>query len=131
MKVMKTIFDPEEIALKKFVVRWRGYDTREVETFLRAVGVDFRRLIDYMAAADQPDTTGHELAEVRDEMSRLSSQLDRALASFKAGELTESAGQSGPTASNHHRPASSEITDMADLDWNAELRLLSGGSSRG
>ena len=45
---MKTIFDPEEIALKKFVIRWRGYDTREVETFLRAVAVDFRRLIDHL-----------------------------------------------------------------------------------
>ena len=46
---MKAIFDPEEIALKKFVIRWRGYDTREVETFLRAVAVDFRRLIDRVA----------------------------------------------------------------------------------
>ena len=44
-----TIFDPEEIALKRFVIRWRGYDTREVETFLRAVAVDFRRLIDRTA----------------------------------------------------------------------------------
>ena len=69
---MKAIFDPEEIALKKFVIRWRGYDTREVEAFLRAVAVDFRRLIGRVAEADvteadqadadPSDATGDELA---------------------------------------------------------------------
>ena len=49
---MKSGFDPEEIALKKFVIRWRGYDTREVEAFLRAVAVDFRQLVDRVADAD-------------------------------------------------------------------------------
>ena len=99
---MKTIFDPEEIALKKFVIRFRGYDTREVETFLRAVAVDFRRLIKYAAAVDQPDAAGPELSQVRDELNRLSSQLDRALADLDTVGSTES-----------------------------ELRLVAGGAGRG
>jgi DivIVA domain-containing protein len=122
---MKTIFDPEEIALKKFVVRWRGYDTREVETFLRAIAVDFRRLIDRAAAADQPATTGDDLAEVRDELSRLSSQLDRTLAGLEAAGFTEPAGRSESTASAH---PSASSTDPAGT---AELRLVCGGSAGG
>jgi DivIVA domain-containing protein len=115
---MKTIFDPEEIALKKFVIRWRGYDTREVETFLRAVAVDFRRLIDHVAAADQPAATGQDLAEVRDELNRLSSQLDRALAGLEAVDSTGIADVA-------------DVADIADRDWNAGLRLLSSESGRG
>ena len=128
---MKTIFDPEEIALKKFVIRWRGYDTREVETFLRAVAVDFRRLIDHLAAADQPEVTGQQVAEVRDELSRLSSQLDRALATVETDGWADSGGPSRPDSSSDHRPGSAGMADLADPDWNAELPLLSGGSARG
>jgi DivIVA domain-containing protein len=118
---MKTIFDPEKIALKKFVIRWRGYDTREVETFLRAVAVDFRRLIDHTAAADQPVATGQDLADVRAELGRLSSQLDRALAGLEAV---------GSTGSTDIADAA-DVADLADRDWNAELRLLASESGRG
>jgi DivIVA domain-containing protein len=128
---MRTIFEPEEIALKKFVIRWRGYDTREVETFLRAVAVDFRRLVDHLGAADQPDATGPEISGLRDELNRLSSQLDRALAGVDPFELTESGGHSGPGASSDPRPGSTEPADMTDPDWNSELGVLSGESSRG
>jgi DivIVA domain-containing protein len=128
---MKTIFDPDEIALKKFVVRWRGYDTREVETFLRAIAVDFRRLIDRAAAADQPATTGDDLAEVRDELSGLSSRLDRALAGLEAAGLTEPAGRSESTASVHHGASSTEPADAIDRAGTAELRLVCGGSAGG
>jgi DivIVA domain-containing protein len=122
---MKTIFGPEEIELKKFVIRWRGYDTREVETFLRAVAVDFRRLLDRTAAADQPATTGEQLAEVRGELNRLSSRLDRALAGLEA------AGSSEPAALSEHGAGSSEPADVIDADGKAELRLLCGGSGGG
>jgi DivIVA domain-containing protein len=128
---MKTIFDPEEIALKKFVVRWRGYDTREVETFLRAIAVDFRRLIDGAAAADQPATTGDDLAEVRDELSRLSSRLDRALAGLEAAGSTEPAGQGESTASAHHSALSTEPADETDPAATAGLHQVCGRSAGG
>ncbi len=121
---MKTIFDPEEIALKKFVIRWRGYDTREVEKFLRAVAVDFRRLTNRMAAADQPAATGQDLAGLRDELNRLTSQLDQAFAGLQAAESTDS-------VSSDLRPALTGIADGADRDWRGELRLVSSESSRG
>ena len=107
---MKAIFDPEEIALKKFVIRWRGYDTREVEAFLRAVAVDFRRLIGRVAEADvteadqadadPSDATGDGLARVRAELNQLSSQLDRALGFLGDLESIDSCGPSTPAASN-------------------------------
>ena len=101
---MKTIFEPDEIALKRFVVRWRGYDTREVETFLRAVAVDFRRLIEKAGAEnDDAVSTEEQLAGVRDELSRLSSRLDVAIAGL-------------------------ETAGVADPDGQAELRLAQGGS---
>jgi DivIVA domain-containing protein len=112
---MQAIFDPEEIALKKFVIRWRGYDTREVETYLRAVAVDFRRLLDHMAAADEPATTGEQFAEVRDELNRLSSRLDGALVGLGAGEFVEPANPGEPSASTE--PAG-----------KAELLFVCGGS---
>jgi DivIVA domain-containing protein len=98
-----TIFQPDEIAEKRFLTRWRGYDTREVERFLRVVAVDFRRLIDKTAARDQPDSTGEQLTEVRDELSRLSSRLDVAIAGLETA---------GPT----------------DAGRQAELALVRGGS---
>ena len=35
-------FAPDEIATKRFIVRARGYDRNEVESFLRAVAEDYR-----------------------------------------------------------------------------------------
>ena len=118
---MKAIFDPEEIALKKFVIRWRGYDTREVEAFLRAVAVDFRRLIGRVAEADvteadqadadPSDATGDALARVRAELNQLSSQLDRALGFLGDLESIDSGDPSRPAASSDRGagPADSPI----------------------
>jgi DivIVA domain-containing protein len=122
---MQAIFEPDEIALKTFVIRWRGYDTREVETFLRAVAVDFRRLLDHVAAADQQATPGDQFAEVRDELNRLSSRLDGALAGLEEGGLTEPVDPSEPAASTDHDAVS---TDSAG---NTELLLVCGGSGGG
>ncbi len=124
---MKSIFNPEEIELKKFVIRWRGYDTREVETFLRAVAVDFRRLIDRTAAADQPTSTGDDLAEVRDELNRLSSRLDRTLAGLEGGLIEEFAGRL-EAATRPTEPTSIEPADETDSGQKADLRLLVGAA---
>ena len=101
-----TIFDPEEIALKRFVIRWRGYDTREVDTFLRAVAVDFRRLIDRTAASDQPASAEDQFADVRDDLNKLLSRVDQAVSRL-------------------------EPADPADPAEQAELRLVHGGTGGG
>ncbi len=101
-----TIFDPEEIALKRFVIRWRGYDTREVETFLRAVAVDFRRLIDRTATSEPPASAEDQFADVRDDLNKLLSRVDQAVSRLEPA---------GPT-------------DPVD---QAELRLVHGGTGGG
>ncbi len=42
---------PTNIANKRFLVRWRGYDATEVEAFLRAVADDQQRLIQHLSRA--------------------------------------------------------------------------------
>lgn len=42
---------PTNIANKRFLVRWRGYDTAEVEAFLRAVADDQQRLLQQLSRA--------------------------------------------------------------------------------
>jgi DivIVA domain-containing protein len=128
---MIAIFEPEEIALKKFVIRWRGYDTREVETFLRAVAVDFRRLLDHMAAADESATTGDDLAEVRDELNRLSSRIDQALTDPDATGLTEPAGPNELSNSSDHGAPGGEASEVTDPAGEAEPRLAGVGSAGG
>jgi DivIVA domain-containing protein len=143
---MTASFDSDEIALKKFVIRWRGYDTREVEAFLQAVAVDFRRLIDRLAdadvmkadladaglaEADPSDATGDELARARAELIQLSSQLDRALAYLEDLESMESADPSRSAVPSDPGAGPTELAGMARLDRNAELRLLSAGTGRG
>jgi DivIVA domain-containing protein len=130
---MKSIFSPEEIELKKFVIRWRGYDAREVEAFLRAVAVDFRRLIDRAAAADQPTSTGDELAQVRDELNRLSSRLDQTLAALETGGLSEEAGRlaEGSARLVEESGRSIEPADESDSTQKADLRLLVGAAGAG
>jgi DivIVA domain-containing protein len=98
-----TIFDPEEIALKRFVIRWRGYDTREVETFLRAVAVDFRRLIDRTATRDELLSAEGQFADVRDDLHQLLSRVDQAVAQLEPPHPGDPAEQ-------------------------AELRLVQGGT---
>jgi DivIVA domain-containing protein len=39
-------FMPEDIAVKRFLVRARGYDRDEVAAFLRAVAADYRQALD-------------------------------------------------------------------------------------
>jgi DivIVA domain-containing protein len=85
-------FEPEQIALKKFVVRWRGYDTQEVEAFLRAVAEDFRRVLDQAAEGDgaRSAPAGDELADVRDELKTLLARVDVAI------DRLEGTGQPDP-----------------------------------
>ena len=44
-------FQPEDIAVKQFLVRARGYDRDEVAAFLRAVAADYRQALDALETA--------------------------------------------------------------------------------
>ena len=44
-------FQPEDIAVKQFLVRARGYDRDEVGAFLRAVAADYRQALDALETA--------------------------------------------------------------------------------
>lgn len=48
-------FPPEEIESRRFVPAFRGYDRDEVETFLRAVAADYRRLMQRASAQPPSD----------------------------------------------------------------------------
>jgi len=48
-------FRPDDIAVKEFLVRARGYDREEVAAFLRAVAADYRQALE---AARAPEPAG-------------------------------------------------------------------------
>jgi DivIVA domain-containing protein len=54
---------PTNIANKRFLVRWRGYDAAEVEAFLRAVADDQQRLIQYLSRTLSGTEVGTEVKE--------------------------------------------------------------------
>jgi DivIVA domain-containing protein len=57
-------FAPHEIENKRFVVALRGYQTEEVEAFLRAVAADYRAALE--EATKSPTEEAHaQLAELR------------------------------------------------------------------
>jgi len=47
-------FRPEDIAVKQFLVRARGYDREEVAAFLRAVAADYRQALAALESATAP-----------------------------------------------------------------------------
>ena len=55
-------FQPEDIAVKQFLVRARGYDRDEVAAFLRAVAADYRQALDALETA--PDDVTESVAAV-------------------------------------------------------------------
>lgn len=54
-------FAPHEIENKRFVVALRGYQTEEVDAFLRAVAADYRAALE---RADTPTPTDGEVATI-------------------------------------------------------------------
>jgi DivIVA domain-containing protein len=74
-------FTPEDIAVKQFLVRARGYDRDEVAAFLRAVAADYRQALDERAGS----TSQTETLPVAEEASVAITQ--------RAAELLEQASR--------------------------------------
>ena len=68
------MMNPADVAHKRFVVRWRGYDPTEVEAFLRAVADQQQRLIERLSAATVSAPSA-ELAALLDRLDRTVREL--------------------------------------------------------
>ncbi len=66
--------NPADVAHKRFVMRWRGYDTAEVEAFLRAVADQQQRLIERLSVATSP-TPSPELGALLERLDRTVREL--------------------------------------------------------
>ena len=53
-------FQPDDIAVKQFLVRARGYDREEVAAFLRAVAADYGQALAALEASPAPLADGGE-----------------------------------------------------------------------
>jgi len=66
-------FRPDEIATKRFVTRWRGFDRGDVQDFLRVVAGDYRDLLSQLSgtpeAGDRIDLTLSRLEALVSELS--------------------------------------------------------------
>lgn len=86
-------FAPHEIENKKFVIALRGYQTAEVEGFLRAVAADYRAALDGAAAkqaepAEPPPQPAHpEPGEARE----LVAEIERVMGSAREHAEQEAA----------------------------------------
>ena len=79
-------FAPHEIENRKFVVALRGYQTDEVDAFLRAVAADYRALLETM---DKRASTSEELlAEIQHVV-----ELTRESAEHEAAEVRRAAAE--------------------------------------
>ena len=66
--------NPADVAHKRFVMRWRGYDTAEVEAFLRAVADQQQRLIERLSTVTIP-APSPELRELLERLDRTVREL--------------------------------------------------------
>jgi DivIVA domain-containing protein len=78
-------FAPHEIENKKFVTALRGYQTDEVEAFLRAVAADYRNLLDKLSGT----TPEHWVAEIERVMSAVREEAEREADEIRTGAEAE------------------------------------------
>jgi DivIVA domain-containing protein len=81
-------FAPHEIENKRFVVALRGYQTDEVEAFLRAVTADYRALLDEATGSRK---TGEMVAEIERVMRSAREDAEREAADIVAAARREAA----------------------------------------
>jgi DivIVA domain-containing protein len=89
-------FAPHEIENKKFVIALRGYQTGEVDGFLRAVAADYRAALDAAAARAAEPVQQHpapEAGEARELVAEIERVMDgaRARAGQEAAEIIAAA----------------------------------------
>jgi DivIVA domain-containing protein len=81
-------FAPHEIENKRFVVALRGYQTDEVEAFLRAVTADYRALLEEATGSRE---TGNMIAEIERVMRTAREDAEREAAEIVAAARREAA----------------------------------------
>src|SRR5437660_767659 len=86
-------FRPDDIAVKEFLVRARGYDREEVATFLRAVAADYRQALAALETAKASEPTPvDEDATAEPELSP-SERWAAVLTERRAADLLEAASR--------------------------------------
>jgi DivIVA domain-containing protein len=84
-------FRPDDIAVKEFLVRARGYDREEVAAFLRAVAADYRQALAALEAARAPEPAGEDPATEPE--SSPSERWAAVLTERRAADLLEAASR--------------------------------------
>jgi DivIVA domain-containing protein len=102
-------FAPHEIENKRFVVALRGYQTDEVEGFLRAVAADYRALLEEATGSRE---TGNMIAEIERVMRAAREDAEREAAEIVAA-ATRQAAEIRETTDREVDAALDEITRQA------------------
>jgi DivIVA domain-containing protein len=84
-------FRPDDIAVKEFLVRARGYDREEVAAFLRAVAADYRQALASLEEARAPEPAAEEPA--REPEASPSERWAAVLTERRAADLLQAASQ--------------------------------------
>ncbi|HEY3181730.1 MAG TPA: DivIVA domain-containing protein [Gaiellaceae bacterium] len=118
-------FAPHEIENKRFVVALRGYQTDEVDAFLRAVAADYRAALDAARAAVQQVAELSDRAELVAEIERVMSAA-RETAEQEATEIRRHAEREAAEVRAAVREAEAcyeEISRQAEQLHRIEARL--------
>lgn len=117
-------FAPHEIEHKKFVVALRGYQTDEVDAFLRAVAADYRAALEAAAAAPagEASDSAHLIAEIERVMTTARSQAEEEAAQIRRAAELEAA-EIRAAANAEAEAVYSEITRQAEELHRVESRL--------
>lgn len=112
-------FAPHEIENKKFVVALRGYQTGEVDAFLRAVAADYRAVLETArlaqeAAADPPVIADAEAAAA--EIRRQAEEEARAIREAAQREAEAVYTEIDKQASELHRIESDLRLRLGELE---------------
>lgn len=102
-------FAPHEIENKRFVVALRGYQTDEVEAFLRSVAADYRAALE----ASETGMRDHLLAEIERLMHRTRDEAERDAAEIRAAAERDAA-EIRETARREADACFAEITRQAE-----------------
>jgi DivIVA domain-containing protein len=111
-------FAPHEIENKRFVVALRGYQTDEVEAFLRAVAADYRAALEQRGVT----TPDHLVAEIDRVMRRVRDEAEQEAAEIRAAAEREAA-EIRQSAQREADVCFAEIARQAEELGRVERRL--------
>jgi DivIVA domain-containing protein len=77
-------FAPHEIENKRFVVALRGYQTDEVDAFLRAVAADYRAALEGSQNGKEPATSSELVADIERVLGSSREAAEREAAEIRA-----------------------------------------------